>query len=481
MNPTGTWSAFRSAPGLAALSAAVLALSLAISMGMLDPWALGLVTAAAGAALAAALVARGPPRAAGRVPALVLGLGVAASLVHDLLVLPGITVDPRRLGGFRPAILLAAALLATVPWRGAPRWLVWLRFPAIALAATVAGALVIRAAPAPAIDVWHAQQQAAETLLAGGNPYAALYRNVYAPGTPLIDPALLTPDGRYVTVFWYPPLIPLLELPSAALGDVRWTMLLAVALAALLVWRLGGGTPLSELAGALLLVQPQAFLVLELSWTEPITLALLLVALLVASRLADRPPGPAAPARSWLLPGIAGALAASSKQYAPLLLVPFLLVLPARLRPRTLAAALLGAVAILAPFAVWGPGALFRGLVESHLRQPFREDSLSWLAALAALGGPRLPWWPGAALAGATLIATARRSMTPGQAALASAATWMVFVLFSKQGHCNYYWLAVGLLCAAAAMLGHSGDAPGPGDGAAAGPAGRREAGRLDA
>jgi hypothetical protein len=458
MTSTGTWTAFRSAAALAALSAVLLALSLGISISMLDPWALGLVTVSAGVAVAAAVAGRDGQGGVSRLPAVVLGLGLAASLVHDLLFLPGLTVDPRRLGGFRPAILAIVALLATVPWKGAPPWLARLRFPAVVLAAIAAGAVVILAAPAPAIDVWHIQQGGAEALLDGRNPYTSFYRNIYGPGTTLLDAAFLTPDGQYITAYVYPPLIPILGMPSAALGDVRWTMLLSVAVAALLIWRLGGGSPVSELAGALLLVQPQAFLVLELAWVEPVTLAMMLLALLAVSRAASpEPGGPAPAARSWLLPGVAGALAATTKQYVPLLLVPLLVALPARLRVRALAVAVLGAAAIFAPFVAWGPGAVLRGLVEHHLRQPFREDSLTWPAALVALGGPQLPSWPGFVLAGATLLATVRRSISPGRAALASASTWMVFVLSSKQGHCNYYWLAVGLLCAAAAILDRDG------------------------
>jgi hypothetical protein len=36
---------------------------------------------------------------------------------------------------------------------------------------------------------------------------------------------------------------------------------------------------------------------------------------------------------------------------------------------------------------------------------------------------------------------------------LASAAVWLVLVAFNKQAFCNYYWLAVGLLCGATALL----------------------------
>jgi len=445
---TGTLAA-----SFSAAAAVAVALALGISNGMLDPWALVFVTAATVATVAARLLlpAGSPPVSSGW-PVAILGGGLAASLAHDALFLPGVTVNPAALGGFRPLLAGCAVLLGTYAWRGAPAWLARVRFPLLVLLAAGLGAVVIRASPSPPIDVYHFQQIGASTLLAGENPYTILYPNPYGPGTPLIDPALLTPDGRFAIANPYPPLVLLADAPGAALGDVRWSMLFAVCAAALLVRRLGRGSTVAELAGALLLLQPQAFTVLELSWTEPIALATILLAWLAAEGGNGRTAaGPVSP-RDWLLPGLAGALAASSKQYVPVLLVPLLFVLPARLRLRAAAVAALGAAALLAPFVAWGPAGFYRSVVEFHLRQPFREDSLAWPAAIAAWGGPRLPSWLAFVAAGLALVATVRRSLTPAQAMLATAATWLCMLLFARAAHCNYYWLAVGLLCGATAM-----------------------------
>jgi hypothetical protein len=70
-----------------------------------------------------------------------------------------------------------------------------------------------------------------------------------------------------------------------------------------------------------------------------------------------------------------------------------------------------------------------------------------------ALGGPLLPTWPAFPIAAAALAVTVRRTVSPGQALLAGATAWIAFVAFNKQAFCNYYWLAVGLLSAAAAAL----------------------------
>jgi hypothetical protein len=96
-------------------------------------------------------------------------------------------------------------------------------------------------------------------------------------------------------------------------------------------------------------------------------------------------------------------------------------------------------------------GALWRGLVGFQLAQPFRPDALSWLAAVVAWGGPRLPTWPSFALAGAASILGAVRARSVAAALTAGALAWLLLVMTNQQAFANYYWLAVGLLCAAVA------------------------------
>jgi len=205
------------AAALSAAAAVAVALALGISNGMLDPWALVLVTAAGVAALAARLfLPTEPVRASSRWPTAILGAGLAASLAHDAIFLPGVTVNPASLGGFRPVLAGCAVLLASYAWRGAPAWLARARFPLLVLLAAGLCAVVIRASPSPPIDVYHFQQIGASALLAGENPYTILYPNPYGPGTPLIDPALLTPDGRFAIANPYPPLVLLADAPGAA-------------------------------------------------------------------------------------------------------------------------------------------------------------------------------------------------------------------------------------------------------------------------
>jgi hypothetical protein len=446
------------APGLAALAAVALALALAVSQGFYDLGALALVTLAACAALAALFSPsddRKEPTA--RIAVGVLALGLGASLAYDALHVPGVLVDPAKLGPFRPVLGVAGLLLLTHAWRDAPRWLARIRFPAIVLLGTAAAAMVILASPRPVIDVWQIQQAGARGLLTGWNPYALGYRNPYGPDTPYLDPSLLSPDGRFITAFPYMPLVLVLDVPGVLLGDVRWSMVAALAASAFLVRALGKGSLASELAAALLLLQPKGWMVLELSWTEPLALAGMLTLALTVTKVPGhaQPDGPGS-RRGWLLPGLAAAFAVSTKQYMPLLALPFLALLPSAARVRAILVAAAGALALVLPFLVADPRAFVRGVLEFQLRQPFRPDALSWPAALRAAGGPILPSWPAFLLAGAILVASMRGRMTVGRALLASASAWIVFVAFNKQAFVNYYWMGVGLLCAAVAAIATS-------------------------
>ena len=441
------WSS--AAPGLAAFAAVALAMALAVSAGMFVPSALAMVTVAGCAALAGALAPAGTCSIAGRRATVgILALGLGASWLHDLLYLPGVLVDPSRLGPFRPLLGAAGVLLLTYFWRGTPGWAARLRYAAIVMVGAALAATVLLASPIPGIDVWEIQQRGAAALLAGRNPYSLLYVNIYGPGTPFLDPSLLTPDGRFITAFPYMPLVLLLDVPGAMAGDVRWTLLAALVASAVLLRSLGKGSLESELAGALLLLQPQGFMVLELAWTEPLVLAGILLVALAVTR-ARAPSG----WKAWLLPGLAAAFAVSTKQYVPLLLFPFLMLVPGGSRLRAVVVAAVGATALALPFLAIDTRAFVRGVLEFQLRQPFRADALSWPAAIHALGGPKLPPWPAFLLAGATLALALRGKVTAGRAMLAASASWIVFVAFNKQAFANYYWLGVGLLCASVALL----------------------------
>lgn len=431
-----------SAAELVAAAAVLLTAALGVSAGFLDHAALLLTTVATALATIAARRVALPTSTGGHVAAAaILSVGLAVSVLRHLQPV-GVAVAAGGTTEYRVVVVAAAVVLASYAWCAAPRSIRRLRFPAILALVAVLGALAIAASPAPRIDVWHYQRLGVAALLHGDNPYGVGYPNIYGPGTRFIDPSLLSPDGRWVTAFPYTPLTLLADLPGALAGDVRWSLLVAALLAACLVRALGKGSIVSELAGALLLLQPQGIWVLERSWTEPLALATTLAGALVVAK-----------ARAWIGPGVALGLAAASKQYAPLLVAPLWLTLGPPRRWRSLAVAAAITAASLLPFAVWDAAGLVRGLLEFQIRQPFRPDALSWPAMVLQLGGPQLPSWPAFAVAVLVLAVAAWHTTSVGQALLASAAAWTAFVLLSKQAFCNYYWLSVGLLCGCVALV----------------------------
>ncbi|MFL5300175.1 MAG: hypothetical protein ACJ79R_07525, partial [Anaeromyxobacteraceae bacterium] len=185
------------------------------------------------------------------------------------------------------------------------------------------------------------------------------------------------------------------------------------------------------------------------SWTDPLVLAALSLTLVAAARWRERDGTGGA---SWVATGVAAGCVAACKQYAPLFLVPLLFAVPARGRWKAAALAICVASATMAPFALWSPRAFYDGVIGFQLTSPFRTDALSWLAAVAYLGGPRLPSWLSIALALATLAAALRPRSTLSQAMTAASAAFLVLLLLGKQAFCNYYWLAGGLLLTVLAL-----------------------------
>jgi len=429
-----------SASARVAAAAVAFSMALGVSGGFANPVALLLMTTAAVLTFLAAPLPSARAARADTAAAAILALGLTASLALQLLP-PKFAAVAARATSFRVGLVACAAILATHAWSGAPGWFRHSRFVAISIVVVLLGAMVIRAEPTPHIDVWHLQRLGTLELLAGKDPYSSQYPNIYGPRTRYLDPTLLSSDGRWVSALPYTPLTLLLDVPGIIAGDLRWALLAATLASAWLIRALGRGTAVAELAGALLLLQPQGFWALEQAWTEPFALLTILLAALAVTA-----------ARGWLLPGLALGFAASSKQYVPLVVAPLWLSLPSPRRWSALAIAAAIVAALFVPFLAWDPAGLIRGVVEFQLRQPFRADALSWPAAVLQLGGPQLPTWPAFPIALAVLALGTGRAPSPGRALLSGVAAWIAFVAFNKQAFCNYYWLAVGLLCAAVAI-----------------------------
>ena len=250
----------------------------------------------------------------------------------------------------------------------------------------------------------------------------------------------------------YPPLTLVLDIPAAALGDVRWTFVVATAAAAFLIRGAGPYLPCRRARGHPAPAPTRDVRRDGALLTEPIVLTAVCGAALLASSLQRaQASGAKRPGSSWILLGLVAGLALASKQYTPLLLLPLLPLVAARQRWRVAGTAAAVCAASYLPFILWDAGALWRGVVTFQLVQPFRPDSLSWPAAVASWGGPRLPPWPAFVAAAGVAIVTMLRARSAAGAIAGGAAAWLVLVIGNKQAFCNYYWLGAGLLCAAIA------------------------------
>ena len=289
--------------------------------------------------------------------------------------------------------------------------------------------------------VIHELREGLRALSSGENPYAITMPQVY--GNQEYYGAGVTENGRLLIGHPYPPLSLLLEWPfHAVTGEYRYALLAALALAAWLLSSIAR-TSTGALAATLLLFTPRSFFVVEQGWTE--SLVVLAIAGVVYAAVRR-------PAWLWLALGALFAM----KQYAVFLApIAFMLVPPADRRKTVgiLARAIAMAAVVTLPFALWNLPAFHRSVVEFQFLQPFRIDSLSYLAWYARITGSQPAAWVGfAAMLAAMVLVLWRAPRTPAGFAAGGATILFAFFAFNKQAFCNYYFVVLGALwCAVAA------------------------------
>lgn len=428
-------------------AAVALGHALQLNNGMLRPDAIAFLTVAlvlSFAALFAARVGRLERWSSAALPLLVVA-GVFVQVGQLFTAYPAFYV---RLG--REELIAFYWLLAALGTSGAAlayapaRWPRHLLIAALVVAHFALGRLLIEHSPAPAIDVDVFHREGLRALFAGDNPYAITIPNIYG-HSHFYGEGLVVGDRLHVG-FPYPPLSLLFSALARALaGDHRYALLVAMELAAVLGACARPGRS-GVWAAALFLTTPRFLFVLEAGWTEPFVVAGVGAVLFVAHR------APRA------LPWIFG-LFLGTKQFT-VLAVPASALLarwPLQRRPFALfwGKALLVVVAVMAPFFLWSPGAFLHSVVEFQVVQPFRPDSLSYLAWFHQQGGPAASAAWGFGAAGiAAAVALWRAPRSPAGFAATFALTLFAFVAFNKQAFANYYYLIVGLLCVAAAAAG---------------------------
>jgi hypothetical protein len=367
-------------------------------------------------------------------PVAVLFAGLVLQFTQVLTHTPGMYLRPvTGWLAFLAAVGAAAVLSGSLVFAG-PGW-ARVGTALLAVCFLAAGLWVLRASARPAIDVFVFQQQSSDALFHGRNPYTLTFPNIY--GNTQFYGAEIT-DGR--TLFFgfpYPPFsLFLAALGFLATGDHRSAQLFAVVVAAACLVALRPDR-LGALAAAALLFTPRGLFVLEQGWTEPFGVALLGLVLVSAVRT---------PRVLWLA---LGALFAW-KQYTVVLLPLTALLIP---RPfnwktwaRLLVPALLTALALTLPLALWDARAFWRSVVWLQTVQPFRADALSFPSALVSLGYTPPAVVPTLLVLTALAIALAlwRAPRTPQGFAAAVTLVLGVFFAFNKQSFCNYWFFVLG-------------------------------------
>ncbi|MGA2229615.1 MAG: hypothetical protein ABSH22_01705, partial [Tepidisphaeraceae bacterium] len=221
--------------------------------------------------------------------------------------------------------------------------------------------------------------------------------------------------------------------------------LMALTGAAALLGYAGRGR-LAVAAAILMLLTPRVFFVLDMGWAEPVVLVCLAAVGFCACR-----------APRWL--GIAVGLLIASKQHMPLVAPATILLLPQpwtwkALWQLAIVAAVTWAVVSL-PLMLWDFAAFWRSAVAIQLADPFRADSLNYAAWWVHRGGGVPPQWLAFVLAVAAVAITVWRApRSPAGFAGAVAVIYLCFFALAKQAFCNYYFMALGALCCAAAVAG---------------------------
>lgn len=304
------------------------------------------------------------------------------------------------------------------------------------------GAWYLSLEPGQSTDVLLVQQLGSEALTNGRNPYTMTFPDRYGPGANIYPPGLVV-NGQVQSGFCYLPLSLLMDLPGYTLGEVRYSHLIAIELSAVLValarpgrWAFG--------PAVLLLMMPGTFYLIKGAWLEPFSLLLLCAVVFLASR------------ERLMLSAAALGLFLVSKQYVVLALPAAWTLLPRPIRGRdALRLALIALAtgcAVTLPLALADPAMFYHSITALHLGG-LRQDSISFAAVLSRMTGWQAPLWMAAI---ATLPAAGfviwRAPRTPASFAASVALLLMCAFAFSSLAFGNYYYLAAGALCLAAAV-----------------------------
>jgi hypothetical protein len=427
---------------LSLLAGAWVALALAINLdnGFYSPRALAAVVAAYVILIAGLLVPFDPSResSAGRlvratgrlVDALRRRQGVLVGLGLGLALLGGLAAVLAEVRGddnwvARLSLVAAAGIAVAALGRSRPGpgwWLVMFAFVTVAYAITI-----VDHTPSDN-DVWYSVTGGSATFTQGLD----LYQRCWPGNTdPLTD-----------CVYAYLPLTSVLVAPGLwVLGDIRYTYIVAMAVASLSISRIAPPR-FGVLFG--FVMAAAGFLLVQRAWTEVLLMAGVAAAVWAAVRHRS----------AWIVAAMA--IVFGTKQHMVLLLPLTVAWRSMGLRRTVLA---FGIAALLAlPWFLADPSAFIDDTVRFHMGLAPRSDSLS-LFVLATRGGFGAVLQPVAPLliiiptVLAEAVAVWRLPRTTLGFTLGGSLVLFTFALFNKQSFYNHYTLVLAFILVAIALL----------------------------
>ncbi len=456
MQPSARTAARRPDAGLLLSGWALLALGIASRDGRYNVFGLACVLAGTTLVVLGALSGAGPgQRRAGARVGLHRGLVAAGGLVAVAAVLVaatpfGLSERYYSMGAsFWVSQVLVGlagpvAALSLLPRLRPAAWPFWTALGLV----TAAGIARVVSSPDPHIDVFYLLQVSTKGLLRG----ADMYRQQWAASPEVYH------SGGLFTVYPYLPATSVLLLPGRVLfGDVRVELVLLLALAAILLRRIGAGrtaapaaVPAMRTVPALLpllvAVLPKITYADQRAWTEPLIIVLLVG--MVLSVQSGRP----------RLAVVCLALALASKQHVALLL-PVAALWPAFGPRRALASAGLGILVVL-PWLIAGPADFWHDAVSVNLGYGYRQDALCLPTLLHDLGLPSGGALTAAGVLAGWALAYRLRGTAAGFAA-GAAVLVLLLDLTNQQSFFNHYTLGMALVVlAVAAQAGRAAVAP---------------------
>ncbi len=304
--------------------------------------------------------------------------------------------------------------------------LVVFRLPEQALVATVlliggAGIAMIVASPAPRIDVWEMYQAVSRGLLHGHN----VYTQHWSPNLP----------GQ-ATIYAYFPGAAIVLAPFYALaGDIRVGIVLALLISAVLIRR-ATKDPQATVFAILVLLYPLLTFSVEQSWSEPLSLLLLL---LMTWAVKSHKTG-------WAI--VALAVLLTFQQY-DLIFVPVAAAWRDFGVKRT-AISVGSAAVFIAPWALAAPSRFIKGTITYNLHYRFAYESLSVFHLFSRASGAFGYLVLAAGVLAALAMAMARVHQD-GSFLMGCGLVLMTLNLVDKVSRFNEWELAAGLVLAAGA------------------------------